>query len=136
MGSSLTIPTYSMSKKIFHIIFFIAALLAFASLLFHVKEYFYPGAQSPPWRHAVFFAVNCICIFGLLKRPEWFTWFIAILTIQQWYSHGSYVIELWQKQHTIHWISVGVIIFLPVIFILLLLNGRSKNEDRANQQHS
>lgn len=132
MGSSLIIPTYSMNKKIFCIIFIIAALLAFASLLFHVKGYFYPGSQSPPWRHAVFFAVNCICIYGLLKTPKWFTWFIAILTIQQWYSHGSYAIELWQKQHTIHWISVGVIIFLPVIFILLLLNGRSKNEDQAN----
>ena len=125
-----------MTKQISFAIFGGLAALCFGVLIYHIIGVIHPFDKTPAWRHAIFVGVCSISVDGVLKRPEWFTWFIAILTIQQWYSHGSYAIELWQKQHTIHWVSVGVIIFLPVIFILLLLNGRSKNEDRANQQHS
>lgn len=122
----------SMNKRIFHIIFIIAAVLTFIALLYHVKGFFYPTSETPAWRHAIFVGINSICIYGLLKRPRWFIWFVGILTIQQWYSHGSYAIELWQKQQSIHWISVGVIIFMPVLFILLLSEKISTNAGPAS----
>ena len=127
MGSSAITPNYSMSKKIFQVIFIIAALMMFGALLFHVKGFFYPVPPTPPWRHAIFVAVTALCIYGVLKRPRWFIWFTGILTVQQWYSHGSYALEFWQKQHSIHWISMGVIVFMPLLFIVLLLEKRSTN---------
>ena len=123
---------YLMSKKVLPIIFIVAAIASFAALLFHLKGIFYPSAETPAWRHAIFVAVNCICIYGVLKRPRWFTWFVGLLTLQQLYSHGSYAIELWQKQHSIHWVSVCVVIFMPVLFVLLLIDRKSKLKDSAN----
>ena len=132
MGSLLIIPIYLMSKKVLQIIFIVAALASFAALLFHLKGSFYPSAETPAWRHVVFVVVNCICIYGVIKRPGWFTWFVGLLTLQQWYSHGSYAIELWQNQHCIHWVSICVVIFMPVLFVLLLIDRKSKLKDSAN----
>ena len=75
-------------------------------------------------KEAKFISINGICIYGFLKRPEWFIWFVGLLTLQQWYSHGSYAIELWQEKHVIYWISVGIIVLMPVAFVLLLLERR------------
>ena len=125
-----------MNKKIFRIIFIVAAVLSFGALLYHAKGIFYPAPPTPAWRHAIFVLVNITCIYGLLKRPKWFTWFVGALTLQQWYSHGGYAIELWQKQHIIHWISVGVVFFMPLLFILLLLERIPTTGSPASQSHS
>ncbi|MEP7238349.1 MAG: hypothetical protein ABI685_10805 [Ferruginibacter sp.] len=125
-----------MSKKALQIIFIVAAIASFAALLFHLRGIFYPSANTPAWRHAIFVAVNSICIYGILKRPGWFTWFVGLLTLQQLYSHGSYAIEFWQKQHSIYWVSVCVIIFMPTLFVLLLIDRKSKLKDSANPSHS
>ena len=126
MESFLTIPIYSMNKKTLHFIFIVFAVLAFCALVFHIKEIFYPATITPAWRHAIFVLINCICIYGLLKRPKWFVWFVGLLTLQQWYSHGSYAVELWQTAHKIHWPSVGVLVLMPVSFILLIFDRREK----------
>ena len=118
----LIIPIYLMSKKIPPIIFIVFVVLAFCALVFHLKEIFYPTAITPAWRHTIFVLINCICIYALLKRPAWFVWFVGLLTLQQWYSHGSYAVELWQTAHKIHWISLGVIVLLPILFILLIFD--------------
>ena len=129
MESFLIIPIYSMNKKTLQIIFIVFAVMAFCALVFHVKEIFYPTEKTPAiislyvvCRHFVFVLINCICIYGLLKRPKWFVWFVGLLTLQQWYSHGSYAVELWQTAHKIHWISLGVIVLLPILFILLIFD--------------
>jgi hypothetical protein len=115
-----------MSKKVPHIIFIIFSVISFIALLYHIKGLCYPNNLTPAWRHAIFVGINAICIYGLLKRPNWFIWFVAALTLQQWYSHGSYIIDLWQKQHIIHWISVADILLLPVLFILLRADKKNK----------
>lgn len=118
-----------MNKKIYSLIFFIAAVLNIGVLLYHAIGIFYPPDSSPYWRHAIFVIVNGICLYGIVKRPIWFTWFVGILTIQQWYSHGSFALELWKKQHIIDWISIGVLIFMPVFFLLLLTDQKVKPKD-------
>ena len=120
----LIIPIYSMNKKTLQIIFIVFAVLAFCVLVFHVKGIIYPTANSPWWRHALFVVINGISIYGILKRPKWFIWFVGLLTLQQWYSHGSYAVELWQTAHQIHWISLGVIVLLPILFILLIFDRK------------
>jgi hypothetical protein len=110
-------------------IFFIFILLSLAALIFHIKEMIWPGGSTPLWRHIFFALVNCICIYGITKRPAWFIWFTALLTLQQWYSHGSYAVTIWQQQKTIDWISIGIILLLPLLFILLLLE---KKENKSS----
>ena len=111
------------TRNIFFIAFAVAALLAAA---YHIKGFFYPTETSPLWRHALFVFISAICIYGVLKRPGWFIWFIGLLTLQQWYSHGSYAIKLWQQEHQIHWISIADILLLPLLFILLLVDKKAK----------
>jgi hypothetical protein len=115
-----------MNKKGFNTIFILYAVVIFFVMLYHFKGIFYPSANTPAWRHALFVLINLICLYGLLKRPGWFIWFIAILTIQQWYSHGSYAIHLWRTQHIIHWISVADILLLPILIILLGTDKKNK----------
>lgn len=128
MGSSAIIPICSMNNKLRHILFIAFAVAAFCAMLFHVKGIFYPTPVTPAWRHAIFVLINAICIYGCIKRPGWFIVFIAILTIQQWYSHGSYAIKLWQERQVIHWISVADIILLPVLLMLLIADKKNKQK--------
>jgi hypothetical protein len=120
-----------MNKKTVHIIFIIFAILALGALVFHVKEIFYPTTTTKGiislyvlLRHAVFVLINGICIYGIVKRPKWFIGCIGLLTIQQWYSHGTYAIAVWQTLHKIDWISVGVILLMPILFILLIFDSK------------
>jgi hypothetical protein len=121
-----------MSNKTRHITFIAFAILAFTALVYHAVAIYHPETPAPlinlvaAIRHAFFILVNIVCIYGILKRPKWFIWFVAALTLQQWYSHGSYAIELWQKQHIIHWISVADILLLPVLLILLRADKKIK----------
>ena len=115
-----------MNRQTRNIFFIVFALLALLAVLYHVKYLFYPTEATAPWRHAVFVLISVICIYGVLKRPAWFIWFTGLLTLQQWYSHGSYAIKLWQQEHQIHWISIADIILLPLLFILLLVDQKTK----------
>ncbi len=116
-----------MSKKTLHIIFYAFVIISFIAMLYHIKAIFYPIILTPSWRHSIFVLVNIICIYGLLKRPKWFIWFVSILTLQQWYSHGSYAIHLWQLENKIHWISIADVLLLPLLIIFLIF-------DRKNNQ--
>ncbi len=115
-----------MNRKQLQILFIAFALVSFCAMLYHVNGFFHPTTLAPAWRHLIFIAVNVICIYGCLKKPNWFVWFIAILTLQQWYSHGGYAITTWQTQHIIHWISVVDVLLLPVLFFLLIKDKNRK----------
>ncbi len=132
MVSLLITPIYSMTKKTFNIIFIVFAVLAFCALIYHIKEIISPSKKSfaiislvGSFRHIVFVLINCICIYGILRRPLWFIWFLGLLTIQQWYSHGSYIVEYWKVSNHIHWISVGVVLLMPLLFYLLIFERKS-----------
>jgi hypothetical protein len=114
-----------MNKKALHIIFYAFAVICFFAMLYHIKGIFYPTTVTAAWRHGIFVFINIICIYGVIKRPKWFIWFAVILTIQQWYSHGGYALQLWQTENRIDWISIGDIILLPVLVWLLFIEGRA-----------
>ena len=132
MESLLIIPTYSMTKQTFNIIFIVFAVLVFCALINHVLEIIYPDKQKHAiitlifgFRHILFIIINGICIYGIIKRPTWFTWFAGLLTLQQWYSNGSYAIEFWKKTQQVHWISIGLIILFPLLVFFLILEKKS-----------
>ena len=71
------------------------------------------------WRHLLFIAIDLAAAALVLYRPRGATIAIAALTAQQLYSHGSYAWLLWRKEGRVDWISVGVIVVLPIAFVLL-----------------
>jgi hypothetical protein len=113
-----------MNRKRLNIILYAFAAISFIVMLYHIKGIFYPTTLTQAWRHGIFVLVNIISIYGIIKRPKWFFWFIAILTLQQWYSHGSYAIHLWQVENKIDWISIADIILLPLLLTLLFVGRR------------
>jgi hypothetical protein len=114
-----------MSKKTRHILFIIFAVLAFAALLYHTAGAVQPFDKTPAWRHTLFIGINTICIYGLLKRPEWFVWFFGILMVQQLYSHGNHFIKVLQE-NKLNLIDASVLVLMPLIFILLLMDRKTK----------
>lgn len=114
-----------MSSKARHIVFVIFAVFGFAAMLYHTAGAVKPFDETPAWRHTLFIGICTICIYGLLKKPKWFVWFFGILMVQQLYSHGSHFIKLLQGDK-INFIDAAVIIFMPLIFILLLMDRKPK----------
>jgi hypothetical protein len=109
-----------MSKKSFNILFKILALLGIFPIVYHFIGIFYKINSSPVWRHQLFILIGLVSIYGILKRPAWFIWFFAILTMQQLYSHGGDLLLYWKNVHRIHWISIVVLIFMPLTLYFLL----------------
>lgn len=110
------------AKKFSFVLF---ALLAFAAALYHIYGAIKPFDSTSAWRHILFIGINIICMYGLLKRPVWFVLLFGILTLQQLYSHGLHFITLLKKGEFI-WIDFCVLLLLPLIFVLLLIDKKSK----------
>jgi len=127
MVSFQTTPIYLMSDFKHQPKIFIAfAVLAFAAMLYHTIGAVQPFDATPVWRHVLFIGICTICIYGLLKRPQWFVWFFAILTIQQLYSHGRHFIQLLQEGK-LNLIDAAVLLLTPLLFILLWRDRKSKS---------
>lgn len=120
------------AQQIIKFVFFLAAAAALAAMLYHVKGFMNPTPLTPAWRHAVFAAVDTALFYGLLKRPRWFIWFFGIACLQQVYSHGSYATAVWKTQHMVDWISVLVVLAMPLLFLLLLWEQRLRKKVPAN----
>lgn len=128
MESFLIIPIcFMLNSKAIHKIFVVPAIMAFAPLFYHIAGAVKPFDATPVWRHTLFIGINVICIYGLLKRPNWFVWFFGILTLQQLYSHGSHFINL-QQEDKVNLIDAAVLLLMPLVFILLLID-KKRNTD-------
>ena len=111
-----------MKRSLFIILSFLFAVAA----LYHLVGVFIAVDSSPTWRHFLFVCVNGFIAYSLLKRPKYFIYVFAVLLLQQLYSHGGSFINLWLEQGKIDWISAGVLLLLPLIFVLLILDLRRK----------
>jgi hypothetical protein len=121
----LITPTCLMNKKVLQVLFIGFALLAFAAMVYHIIGAIKPFDATPAWRHSLFIGINIICMYGLLKRPIWFVWFWGLLTLQQFYGHGSHFFKSLGEDKFI-WIDFGVLLLMPLIFILLLTERKIK----------
>jgi hypothetical protein len=59
---------------------------------------------------------------GFVKRPKYFVYIFLVLTVQQFYSHGSYFFSQWFDYNKVDWISLFLLVFLPIIFFNLILD--------------
>jgi len=107
-------------------LFVVLAIFSLLAAIYHLTGVFCKINESPVWRHALFVGINLFCVFGFLKRPNYFIYFFCLLFLQQYYSHGRHLIKLWHAQHAIHWISLFVLIALPVGLICLLEDSKTK----------
>lgn len=67
------------------------ALLFAMGALFHAATLLDPtlGDPSPPWRHALFLAINATFAGLFWRKPRWLMLAYAPLAAQQCYSHGE-----------------------------------------------
>jgi hypothetical protein len=115
-----------------NLLFKIFAGLSCLTCLYHFAGIFYKVNDSSAWRHFLFVLINLICIYGFIKRPNYFVYFFGLLLFQQYYSHGSYLIDLWIQSRKIHWISVFDLLLLPIGFIGLVEDYKYKKSNSKN----
>lgn len=96
-----------------HVYLLLTVAMAIASL-YHLTGMFQPSANTPFWRHRAFFCLDLFCVYGFIQRPKYFILLFAAFTIQQYVSHGEQIISLWIDQGRIHWISVAVLLLMPL----------------------
>ena len=109
-------------------IFIVFAVFFFVSAIYHLAALFFEINSSPLWRNVLFVGINLFVAYFLLRRPRWFIYLFVLLMLQQLYSHGSDLIDLWNAQHKVDWLSLAVLLMLPAIFIFLLLDRLGKLE--------
>jgi hypothetical protein len=108
------------SLKTRDILFKVFAGFACLTGAYHLVGVFYKVDESPFWRHLIFVGINIFCVYGFLKRPKYFLYFVALLFIQQCYSHGTDIVNLWHQTKKIDWISVFDLLFLLLGLICLI----------------
>jgi len=104
------------------------ALLSFCAALYHTVGLFHHVNDAPRWRHALFIAIDLVCVFGFLRRPRWFVWFFAVLAVQQWSSHGGSLLRKFAEEGHLSWIDLGGVIFMMSALICLIIDARRKSE--------
>jgi len=112
-----------MNKKIFW--YFSIVIVIFG--IYHLIGIFYKINDSPPLRHFIFFVLSVFGVYGVLKRPRYFVHLFPILVGQQLYSHGGDFINYWNTYHRLDWISLFVIVFLPTLYVFLVVDMNKKN---------
>lgn len=112
------------SDKTRNVLFKVFAFFGTLAAIYHFAGIFYKVDESPAWRHVLFVVINLFVVYGVLKRPKYFVYIVAILVIQQYYSHGTYLVNLWIEKKQIHWISVFVLVLLPIVLLCLIEDYR------------
>jgi hypothetical protein len=93
--------------------------------LFHLY-YLFAADTSPPWRNALFAAINLGVAWGCWRQPRWFIWAFGLLLLQQLYSHGSDFAQAWPER--IDWRSLLVLVAMPAVAFALWRSRRLGND--------
>jgi hypothetical protein len=105
--------------KIFAGIFVLTALYHLLAIFIHLNE-------LKKWRNLIFVGIDLLIALGVWKRPAYFVFIFALFLIQQYFSHGNDLIQLWELKHKIDWSSVFTILYLPVVFSFLIADWRQR----------
>jgi len=94
--------------------------------IYHSVGIFYQVNDSPAWRHGLFVLINLFCIYGLFKRPWYFIYFLVLLLLQQFYSHGGDLQAYYKQTGKIDWLSLLDILFLVIFLFFYSKPGNVK----------
>ena len=116
------------SAKTRSVLFVLFAMVFILAAIYHLVLTVYKVDDTPVWRHLLFVVIDLFCAYGSLKRSKYFLYFIAPLLIQQYYSHGTYLINMWNEKRQIHWISVFDLLLFPIGLICLIEDYKMKHK--------
>ena len=75
--------------------------------------------------HAAFVVIDPMTAYLLLRRPDWFPYAFAVLTIQQIYSHGMEALTAWRAM-SVDYVSLLIILLMPSLLVLLVYDALSR----------
>jgi hypothetical protein len=106
--------------------FRIFATLFAGAAIYHAVAFFYPAVsdERSHWRHAAFCGIDLVCAWCLIKRPKWFVVAFLLLTFEAIWGHGKHAWLLWHMQSRIDWLSLAVLIVVPLAMALLVKDAR------------
>jgi len=116
------------SEQIRRALFALAGASLAAAALYHVYRLLVPD-DSPAWRHALFVGIDAALAVGFLRRPRWFAALFAAVVAQQLVSHGGAALRAARDGRT-DFVSIAVIIGLPVMLFSLLAEQRARGDRR------
>jgi hypothetical protein len=113
--------TFKTTFRLFALIFVAAAAYHLLALA--------PGFSIPGthWRHALFVAIDFLFAGLLLLRPRWLVFPFLVLTVHSLYSHGSHAWMWWRSERRVDWLSLGVVIIMPIMLAVLIVERRKRN---------
>jgi hypothetical protein len=82
---------------------------------------------SPPWRHALFAAIDLAVAAGVARRPRAFWVAFAALTLQQLHSHGGEALRSWRDAERVDWASIVVVVGMPIVLAMLIRDARARS---------
>jgi hypothetical protein len=129
-----------MRPSTFDRVFRVLSVVFACAAVFHAAAFVKPEIAEPMPRafHASFVLVNLVLAYCVLRfRTKLLAGGFVIYMLQQWIEHVPRGLSIWQEQHRIDWASLSSSLFVPVVFVLLLLDlrGRSARESHV-QQHN
>jgi hypothetical protein len=86
-------------------------------------------STAPPWRHALFIVVDTGLCGLMILKPRWLYLPALLVAIQGVFSHGTHAWNLWFAQRRVDWLSVAVLLYMPLLLWAAFLNAQEKNKD-------
>ncbi len=102
-----------------------AAMFAAAALFHLIGALGLAFYVSPQWRHALWAAIDGGMTYAMLRPPSWVIAPLAAITLWSFYSHGWLVFRIWRATGQIDWLSLCVIVVLPLILLRLICDNRN-----------
>ena len=106
------------------IVFLGSAVLFIGAGLYHLYELIASMADpNLAAFHAAFVIIDPVTAYLLLRRPDWFPYAFAVLTVEQIYSHGMEAIAAWRATSVIDYVSLFIVIFMPSLLVLIVYDA-------------
>jgi hypothetical protein len=117
--------SYCWSESGWRRIFPLIAVAAALAALWHMAGILGLNHHTrfPPWRHAIFVAVDLGAAWYLLHRPRWGLPLFILLAVQQSISHGSSLFRHWRAGQP-DWMSLVVLAIIYATLGLLMVDNR------------
>ena len=115
--------------RIITVIFLVAAIYHFVALFVHLND-------LPLWRQTLFVFVDLFFALAINYLPAYFLFLFVLLLIEQLYSHGNRLINIWVERKEIDWLSLLVLLFLPLVFSFLFFDEsfiRKREQTNGNK---
>ena len=113
-------------------LFFVSAVLFLGAALFHLYGLLSSlGDIRMTVFHGAFVVIDPITAFYLLRRPDWFPYAFAVLTVQQIYSHGMDALTAWRGEARVDVISLSIVVFMPALLALIIYDAVNRKRQTS-----